>query len=183
MRRERVYRVAHRRRREARTNYRQRLRLLRSGKPRFVARKSLNNFVCQVIAYGSGGDKTLATAYSNDIKKMGWKGHCGNLPAAYLTGLLCGVRAKKNKVNEAVMDAGLHPSTGGSALYAALKGAVDAGMRIPYSEDALPPVERISGKHISEYRKDGSLTKNFEETKSRILSGKTATKNVSPKKS
>ena len=169
MRRERIHRVPHKRRREARTDYRQRLGLLRSGKPRFIVRKSSNNFICQIVKYQPQGDRTLVTVYSGDVKKLGWKGHCGNIPAAYLTGLLCGVEAKKHKIDEAVMDKGLQSSTKGSAIFAALKGAFDAGLKIPHSEDILPPQERIEGKHIADYRKNTTINKNFNETKNNIL--------------
>jgi large subunit ribosomal protein L18 len=179
MRRGRTYRVAHRRRREGKTDYRQRLSLLRSGKPRFIVRKSLNNIVCQIVEYERDSDKTRVNVYSDDIKKSGWKGHCGNLPAAYLTGLLCGTMAKKHNISEAVMDMGLQSSTKGSGIYAALKGALDAGLKIPHSDDILPTEDRITGKHAADYKKDSSIVKNFEQTKASIISGKAPSKTVS----
>ncbi len=141
--------VAHRRRREGRTDYRQRLRLLKSGKPRFVVRKSANNITCQIVQYSSDGDRTLVSVNSRDAVKLGWKGNPGNLPGAYLVGLLCGVRAGKIKVKEAVLDTGLYVSTPASRIYSALKGAVDAGLKIPHSEEILPKGERIRGDHIA----------------------------------
>jgi hypothetical protein len=33
-------------------------------------------------------------------------------------------------------------------LYAALKGAIDAGLKIPYNEEILPSEDRIKGEHI-----------------------------------
>ncbi len=182
MTRQKTYRVPHRRRREQRTNYRKRLGLLRSRRPRFAVRKSLNNIVCQVIEYQPKGDRTKVTVSSADIRKFGWKGHGGNLPAAYLTGLLCGTMAKKKNISEAILDIGLHISTKGSGIYAALKGGLDAGLSIKCSDDILPSAERISGKHIAEYRKDTSIHKNFEETKKNIISGKPAAKKPTKKK-
>jgi len=181
MSRERIRVVPHRRRREQKTDYRQRLGLLRSGKPRFVVRKTNNNIVCQIVSYKPDGDTTMVTATAADVRKMGWKGHGGNLPVAYLTGLLCGIRAKGKGVKDAVMDIGLHTSTKGSALYAALKGGLDAGIDIPHSEDVMPSAERVSGKSISEYRKQ-DVTKNFEETKAKIVSGKQATEKAAAAK-
>ncbi|MEM2963721.1 MAG: 50S ribosomal protein L18 [Candidatus Anstonellales archaeon] len=151
MRRMKIYIVPHRRRREQRTDYRKRLALLKSGKPRFVVRASLNTITCQVVLHNPKGDKTIASATSLELKKFGWKGHTGNLPAAYLTGLLCGQRAKKERIKEAVLDTGLHASTKGSRIYAALNGALDSGLKIPHSDVILPSEERIKGKHISEY--------------------------------
>src|SRR3972149_3806725 len=99
--------MPHRRRREQRTDYRQRLRLLKSRKPRFVVRASVNSITCQIISHDTKGDRTLVSATSLELKKHGWKGHTGNIPAAYLTGFLCGQKAKKHKVKEAILDMGL----------------------------------------------------------------------------
>ncbi len=168
MARSKVHKVQHRRRREGKTDYRLRLKLLRSKKPRFVVRKSSNNITCQVIEYSNRGDNVLAYSDSRELKKLGWKAHAGNIPAAYLTGLLCGTRSKKKKIGEAVPDMGLYTSTKGSRLYGALKGALDGGLKIPCSEDIMPSEERISGKHIQD-KKD--IQKNFEAVKKKILTG------------
>lgn len=145
------YIVPHRRRREDRTDYRQRLRLLKSGEPRLVIRKSQRNTICQIITYDKNGDKVLVSADSKELKKYGWKGHTGNIPAAYLTGYLCGLRAKKSKTGKAVLDLGLYNSVKGSRLYAAMKGAVEAGINVPHSEEIVPTKSRLEGKHISDY--------------------------------
>ena len=143
--------IPHRRRREQRTDYKQRLRLLKSRKPRFVVRSAGNSIVCQIVLHDSKGDRTIASATSLELKKHGWKGHTGNLPAAYLTGFLCGQKAKKHKVKEAILDMGLHISVKGSRIYACLKGAIDSGLEIPHSTNILPPEDRINGGHISNY--------------------------------
>lgn len=145
------YIVAHRRRREGRTDYRQRLRLLKSGRARLVIRRSLNNMVCQIVRYGPKGDSVIATADSRELEKSGWKGHSGNIPASYLTGYLCGLRAKKAKVSSVVADMGVYRSVKGSRLYAALRGAAESGVDIPHSADVLPKQERAEGKHIADY--------------------------------
>ena len=143
--------MPHRRRREQRTDYHQRLRLLKSRKPRLVVRASVNSITCQIISHDSKGDKTIVSATSLELKKHGWKGHTGNIPAAYLTGFLCGQKAKKHKVKEAILDMGLHISVKGSRVYASLKGAIDSGLDIPHSADILPSEDRIKGAHISAY--------------------------------
>lgn len=148
-----VFKTHHRRRREGRTDYRQRLGLLKSGKPRLVIRRTANNIVCQIVKHDKKGDKTLLTVITSDLKKKGWKFHCGNIPASYLTGLLCGVEAKKKKMTEAVFDIGLHESTKGSRIYAALRGASDSGLKIPHSDSNITDEKRISGAHIADYAK------------------------------
>jgi large subunit ribosomal protein L18 len=143
--------VPHRRRRELKTDYKKRLMLLKSGKPRLVVRKSLNSIICEVVEYVQKGDRCLVYANSGELKKYGWKLNTGNIPASYLTGLLCAIRAKKKGVGEAILDLGLYTSTKGSRLYAALKGAVDGGLEVPHSEEILPGEDRMKGAHIAAY--------------------------------
>ncbi len=162
-----TYVVPHRRRREQRTDYRLRLKLLKSGKPRLVVRKSLNSIVCQIVAHNPSGDETKFSASAMELKKLGWDQHCGNLPSAYLTGLLCGTKAKK-EIKDAVLDTGLQASTKGSAIYAALKGFVDAGIDVPHSADVLPSEERIRGEHIEKNR-NVQIQNKFNEIKEKIM--------------
>jgi large subunit ribosomal protein L18 len=143
--------IPHKRKRSGRTDYKQRLKLLKSGEHRLVVRKSLNNIMCQIIQYEKNGDKVLISADSKELKKFGWNIHSGNIPASYLTGLLCGIRAKKKKIKTAILDMGLCRSTPGSRLYGALKGAIDSGLEIPHSEEVLPKEDRIRGDHISTF--------------------------------
>ncbi|NIP40903.1 MAG: 50S ribosomal protein L18 [Candidatus Aenigmarchaeota archaeon] len=173
MRRRKRYVSPHRRKGEGKTDYRLRLRLLKSGKPRLVVRKSLKNIICQIVKYESEGDKTIVTGDSKELKKFGWKFHGGNVPSAYLTGLLCAEKAKKHKIGKAVLDIGLYASTPGNRLYSALKGAIDGGLEIPHSEDVLPKTERLAGKHIADYNKKlKDMPEIFEKTKNNILKGR-----------
>lgn len=141
----------HRRRREQKTNFKKRLKLLKSKKPRLVVRGSSNNMLCQIVEHGTKGDKTLLSVSIKDIRKLGWKGHGGNTSSSYLIGYLCGKEALKKKVKEAVLDTGLQMTAKGNVIFAALKGAVDSGMEIPHSDDNIPSEERITGKHVVSY--------------------------------
>jgi len=186
--------VPHRRRRELKTDYQKRFALLKSGKCRLVVRKSLSNVTCHVVKYEPTGDRCLVSAGTHELKKLGWKANTGNIPAAYLAGLLCGVRAKKNKISEAVLDMGLYKPTAGSRIFAALRGAVDAGLSVAHSGKILPSDDRTKGAHVasyaewlkrensSEYKKrfssylkvklaPESLPAHFEEVKAKILKG------------
>ena len=140
-----------RRRREARTNYHQRLRLLKSGKPRLVARKSNNQTRAQLVVTGPQGDETLANASSNDLAEFGWEAPTGNLPAAYLTGLLAGKRAVDAGLEEAVLDIGLNSATPGNKVFAVQEGAIDGGLEIPHNEAVFADWQRTRGTHIAEY--------------------------------
>ncbi|HDI12553.1 MAG: 50S ribosomal protein L18 [Hadesarchaea archaeon] len=145
------YKVEFRRKREGRTDYRRRLNLLRSGKPRLVVRISLKHVAAQVVRATPSGDIVLASAHSKQLGKFGWKAHTSNVPASYLVGLLCGYRALKAGVKESVLDMGMHDVVPQSKVFAVLKGALDAGLSVPHGEGILPQEERIIGGHISQY--------------------------------
>jgi len=143
-------RLKFRRRREGKTNYRKRLALLKSGKPRVIVRKSNKNIRVQFAIYDFNGDRITASAIGSDLRKYGWTYSLSNTPAAYLTGLLAGKRALKKGIKEGVLDIGLHTPRRGAKVFAALKGVVDAGIDVPYGEEILPSEDRIYGKHINE---------------------------------
>ncbi|MFB6128259.1 MAG: 50S ribosomal protein L18 [Halorhabdus sp.] len=177
------YKVPMRRRRESRTDYHQRLRLLKSGKPRLVARLSNSQARAQLVTTGSNGDETVAAAQSNDLREYGWEAPTGNLPAAYLTGLLAGLRAIEAGYDEAVLDIGLNTPTPGSKVFAIQEGAIDAGLEIPHNDDVLADWERTSGEHIAEYAESldeglysgdfdaTELPAHFAELRERLLEG------------
>ena len=127
------YKVPFRRRREGRTNYHLRLKLLLSRQDRVVVRKSAKNVQIQLIAPTPDGDITYSSAVSSELAKYGYTGATGNTPAAYLTGLLFGLKSLKNGYGGGILDIGLQASSVGSRVYAALKGIVDSGFDIPCS--------------------------------------------------
>jgi len=146
------YRVPFRRRREGKTDYRARRTLVLSRVPRLVVRLTLKNAIVQVIEAEAIGDKIIVSAHSRELAKTyGWLSNGGNIPTAYLNGLLCGFKAMANGVEKAFLDVGLHIPSKGTRIYAALKGFVDAGVKVPHSKDILPDEGRISGKHIADY--------------------------------
>lgn len=178
-----TYEVKFRRRREGRTDYKKRLALVKSKKLRLVVRKTNSKIVAQAIKFDPKGDITLAIAESRDLKKFGWHG-TNNTPSAYLVGYLIG---KKLGKKECVLDIGRKHPSHGNVLFAALKGAVDAGVNIPYNAEAVPGEERINGKVLdayatklgekakiifSQYIKEGmqvgSFNKAFEKAKAEI---------------
>ncbi len=146
------YRVPWRRRREGKTNYYKRIKLILSGKPRFVVRKTNKYIIVQVSEARIEGDRTITVAHSRELAKLyGWKAGTKNTSAAYLTGFLAGLRALKVGVKEAVLDIGIVRPKKGSRTFSALKGGIDAGLSIPHSEEILPSEERIKGLHIAEW--------------------------------
>ncbi len=153
MKRVKVITVPFRRKRQGRTYYKKRLKILMSRRCRFVIRKSLKNFIVSLVKYSPKGDNVVFTINSRTLAKLGWKGYNSNISSAYLVGLLAGKKAKEKGIKEAVVDLGFNNSTKGSKLYAALAGAIDAGLEIPVDKEILPTKERISGEHIAKYAK------------------------------
>jgi len=143
--------VKHRRKREGKTNYKRRIGLLTSKKHRLVVRRTNTKIITQIIDFELKGDKVKVGVDSTELKKLGWKGSLKNIPSAYLTGFVLGKKAIAAGIKDAILDIGLNTARHGTKIYAALKGAVDAGLKIPCSEDAFPSEERIQGKHIKEF--------------------------------
>ncbi len=162
-----TYRVDYRRKRQSKTNYRKRLNILKTEHPRLVIRKYSKNFIVQLVQYSPDGDKVLAGASANNLRKLGWNAGTGNSPAAYLVGYIVGKDAVKKNHKEAVLDLGLQVSTKGSRIYAGLKGALDAGMSINHNPEMIPSEDKINGKQIDAYKKSG-LSKLFQEVKGKL---------------
>jgi len=187
------YKVKFRRRREGKTNYYKRYKMLLSKKPRLVVRKTNNHIIVQVVIAKPEGDHTVAAAHSKElVKKFGWKASTHNTSAAYLTGLLAGLRALEKGIKKAILDIGLHRAVKSTRVFAALKGALDSGLQIPHDPEILPEDYRIRGEHIASWAKKLStenpefysrqfskylasnmspenLPSHFEEVKSKIL--------------
>ncbi|MEM3444773.1 MAG: 50S ribosomal protein L18 [Thermoplasmata archaeon] len=148
----RTYRVQMRRKREGKTDYRFRLRILRSGLPRAVVRKTNRNIIVQLFEFDAKGDRVLASATGFELKKkFGFQGNTDTTPASYLAGYLAGKRAIQKNVSKAVLDIGFHSPAKGARVFAALKGLLDAGIEIPHSEEKLPDDDRIHGKHLKNF--------------------------------
>ncbi|MGM5488233.1 MAG: 50S ribosomal protein L18 [Nanobdellota archaeon] len=143
--------IPYRRKLEGKTDYKKRLRYIQSGKPRLVIRQSLKNMLVQAITFDPVGDKVLIEAKSGELKDHGWKGTLGNVPAAYLTGYLAGMKCKKAQVEDVVVDLGFRTPKKGSRVFAVIKGLLDAGVQINCKEEKLPSEDRITGKHIEGY--------------------------------
>ncbi len=156
--------MSYRRKREGKTDYKRRLVLLKSGLPRLVVRVSNKSVQAQLVTYEADGDIVLATARATDLKKLGWTSATGNIPAAYATGLLLASKLKKHNVkSDIILDLGLIKHHPGGRVYGVVKGMIDAGFAVRASEEALPPQERLNGKHI-----DDKIAKSIEAVKAKM---------------
>ena len=175
------YRRPFRRRAEGKTNYHKRLKLLKSKKLRAVIRASNNHITVQIIQSKLGGDKIVVSAHSKELTtKFGWNANTRNIPAAYLTGFLAGTRAKKQNVQEAILDLGIFYHR--NRVLAAFKGIVSSGLEIPHNEAFFPEniEETVNGSHIERY---ANLLKNEEPEKyEQVFSRYLKKNNVNPLK-
>merc|ERR1711968_349249 len=172
------FQVKYKRRREGKTDYYARKRLVtqdknKFGTPkyRFVVRFTNKDIICQVVSSKIKGDVCHAAAYAHELPRYGLSVGLTNYSAAYCVGLLCARRLLTNEDEEegvsafhANLDVGLKRTTLGSKIFSAMKGAFDGGLEIPHSEkkfygydpdeksyDAESNRERILGGHVAEY--------------------------------
>jgi large subunit ribosomal protein L5e len=96
------YQVKYRRRREGKTDYQARRRLVlqdrtkyNTPKYRLVARLTNTDVIAQIIQPTLTGDRILAAAYAHELPAFGVKVGLTNYAACYCTGLLCARRALK----------------------------------------------------------------------------------------
>ncbi|KAL9453951.1 hypothetical protein AB3S75_009538 [Citrus x aurantiifolia] len=89
------YQVKYKRRREGKTDYRARIRLINQDKNkyntpkyRFVVRFTNKDITAQIISASIAGDIVLASAYAHELPRYGLEVGLTNYAAAYCTGLL-----------------------------------------------------------------------------------------------
>jgi len=136
-----------RRLREEKTNYRKRGTMLVGKRDFITVNISNQNTQVQILTPGMTGDKVISSAHSRYLIGKGWKGSRKSVPAAYLTGYLAGKKAISKGAKNAILYTGTKRYT--QRMAAALKGIVDAGLKVPASEDTFPPEDRINGKHLT----------------------------------
>ncbi|MEM2054518.1 MAG: 50S ribosomal protein L18 [Candidatus Anstonellales archaeon] len=129
------YRVHFRRRREGKTNYAKRLRLLKSGLPRLVVRKTNTRVIASIVRFAEKGDITEISVDGKHLRKMGWKGSLKSIAAAYLIGLKIGKEAVSRNIQKAVLDIGLHTPTKNNFSFFVAYGAKEAGLDVKVPED------------------------------------------------
>ncbi|KAL7176745.1 hypothetical protein ACSBR2_030151 [Camellia fascicularis] len=96
------FQVKFKRRREGKTDYRARIRLINQDKNkyntpkyRFVVRFTNKDIIAQIISASIAGDMVLASAYAHELPRYGLEVGLTNYAAAYCTGLLLARRVLK----------------------------------------------------------------------------------------
>jgi large subunit ribosomal protein L18 len=173
-----TFTVKLKRKRKGKTDYKSRLKFLKSNKTRITIRPSTKDLIIQAVNFVEGGDKVLCAAKATDLKKIGWDYNTGNVPSAYLVGLYFGSK-NKDKVKEAIIDLGRRSITKGDRLAATIKGLVDSGINIPHSDSIFPAENKINGTSIVEYAKSLSNEKEkYEKQFSKYLKNKQNPENI-----
>ena len=130
--------------RNEKTNYKKRKIMLMSKRDFISVNVTNENTQVQILKPEISGDKVVASSHSRFLIKEGWKGSRKNIPAAYLTGYSVGKKALAKGVNNAIVYSGTRKYT--QRMAAAVKGVVDAGIKVPSDEERFPPEERFSGE-------------------------------------
>ena len=144
-------RTQRRRRKESKTDYKLRLKLLKSGKERIVIRKTNKYIIIQSIKSIESKDSVVMGVTSKELLNHGWdkkfEGSLKSLPAAYLTGLLFAKMAGKNHY---IVDLGMVRTIAGNRIFAAVKGLIDGGIKINANEEVFPSEDRLNGEHLKD---------------------------------
>ena len=153
------------RRKEHKTDYLKRLKLLKSGKPRIVFRRTNRYLISQYIKSKEAKDKVILGVDSKELQTYGFpensKGSLKSIPASYLTGLLTGKKIISKKLETPIVDFGMLRTIHKTRVYAFLKGLIDAGIKIKCPKDAFPEENKIKGENLKNKIP-------FEEIKSKI---------------
>ncbi len=157
------FRVYFRRRREGKTNFAKRLALVKSGKTRMVVRRSNKGVLVQFVDFDPKGDRTLLTVSGTHLLKLYKWPAKRNVWTAYLAGLMAGKMAQKKGVKEFVLDMGMYVPSKGSVIFAAQKGAADAGLSTLFDKEKVP-----EGKLSNPPEKYKDM---FGQVKSKIIAG------------
>ena len=90
-------RLRFKRRRNGKTDYRRRLRMLRGGAPRAIVRVSNTQVVCQLAQFDPEGDRIVASFSGNNLAAYGWPvgASTKSVPACYVAGYALGKSAGK----------------------------------------------------------------------------------------
>merc|ERR1711972_587143 len=185
------FQVAKRRRREGKTDFKARRKMVRQDKNKFNNQR----VICQVAYATIRGDIVVASATSSDLDKFGIPVGHKNYAAAYCTGMLVARRTlKKFGLDEtfkgkeeidgeeyhvedeendtrpfkAILDVGLKTTIVGGRMWGALKGAVDGGLHVPHSTKNFPgfkPAEEkgAESEYDAEAHKDRIFGKHVQE--------------------
>jgi large subunit ribosomal protein L18 len=145
-------RTQKRRRKENKTDYLKRLKLLKGEKPRIIFRKTNRFIISEYIVSKEAQDSVVVGLDSRKLNEYGWpknaQGSLKSTTASYLTGYLIGKRITKQNLETPILDAGMNRVLHKNKIYAFLKGIIDAGIKINCDKEFFPEESRIKGQHL-----------------------------------
>jgi large subunit ribosomal protein L18 len=148
----RIMKTLKRRRKENKTDYGKRIKLLESEKPRIIFRKTNRYIISQYVISKESKDRILLTINSKELLKYGWpkenKGSLKSISAAYFTGSLIGKKILQKKLEKPIIDVGMNRAIHKTKIYAFIKGLIDSGLEIKHTKEIFPEDNRIQGKHL-----------------------------------
>ncbi len=145
--------VPFRRKREGKTNYDRRIKLLKSNQIRLLVSYGSKDIRAQAIKFNLKGDEVLADANAKSLKGFGWDFSCSNLPASYLFGYYFGKLLIEKGISNVIFDTGVVTPKSGGKYYSFAKGIIDSKVSMNINPDIFPSDERIKGTHIEGYAK------------------------------
>lgn len=158
-------RTIKRRRKEHKTDYSKRIKLLKSGLPRVILRKTNRYLIAQYVTSKEAQDKIGIGITSKELLKHGWpkkfEHSLKSIPAAYLTGYLFGKMISTK--DTPIVDFGMMRAIQKNKMFAFIKGLKDAGVKVNCDEESFPSEDRIKGKHLKE-----DFSKEFEAIRNNI---------------
>jgi large subunit ribosomal protein L18 len=158
--------VLYKRKRQGKTDYKKRLRVLLSGKVRLVVRLTNTKIIAQLVSFDVTGDTVIMGIDSSLLRAKGWNYSLKNHPAAYLTGFAIAKIGSSKVSGKIVLDTGRKTPRKGGRIYSFLKGAIDGGLDLIHgSEEIFATNEVMSGKHIELYAQQLSKDNNEAFTK------------------
>jgi large subunit ribosomal protein L18 len=146
-------RTQKRRRKENKTDYLKRLKLLKGEKPRIVFRKTNRYIIAEYVKSTEAQDSIVVGFDSRKLNEYGWpkdaQGSLKSITGSYLTGYLMGKTILKDKLENPVLDAGMNRVLHKNKIYAFIKGLIDSGIKINCKKEFFPEESRIEGKHLA----------------------------------
>jgi len=145
-------RTQKRRRKENKTDYLKRLKLLKGEKPRIVFRKTNKFIISEYIVSKEAQDKVIIGFDSRKLNDYGWpknaQGSLKSITASYLIGYLIGKAIIKQNLEMPILDTGMNRAIHKNKIYAFIKGLIEAGIKINCKKEFFPEESRINGQHL-----------------------------------
>ncbi|MEM3791188.1 MAG: 50S ribosomal protein L18 [Candidatus Micrarchaeaceae archaeon] len=139
------------RRREFKTNYRKRVKIVKGMMKRIVVRRTNRQIIAQVVQYKGNGDLILSQLNSKALNSLGWPSR-PNRPTAYLLGTLLAKKIKEKSISGPfILDIGLNTPSKNSIPFVLGKALKDEGIDIRMNMEV--DEELAKGKKIEEYAK------------------------------